>query len=122
MAEKNILIVDDISFIIDFEKEMLHSLGKDLSLKIKVDSAYTLEEALQKISQNNYDAVITDINLPDGSGITIAQKAKEKNIRVAAFTINPYKKEEHDPFFDAFLQKPIMSASYVKNIRHLLNL
>ena len=122
MIGKKVLIVDDISFIIEFEKEMLHSLSQKLSVNINIDAAYTLEEALQKLSQNVYDAIITDINLPDGSGIEIAKKAQEHNIRVAAFTINSYNQEEHDPFFDAFLQKPIMSASYVKNIRHLLDI
>ena len=66
---KRILIVDDIDFIIEFEEKVIESLSKELSIKIQVDSANNVQEALANIDKNVYDAMVIDINLPDGSGI-----------------------------------------------------
>jgi len=120
--KKSILIVDDIDFIIVFEKEVIDSLAKDLSIRIEVDSAKSVKEALAKIEENHYDAMVIDLNLPDGSGVDIAKAAQAKNgeTRIAALTIYPYNKEEHGIYFDTFLKKPILPASYMQNIRQLL--
>ncbi len=122
--KKRILIVDDIDFIIEFEKEVIASLTKELSIKIEADSAKSVKEALAKIAEHHYDAMVIDMNLPDGSGIDIAKAAQEKSekTRIAALTIYPYKAEEHDTYFDLFLKKPIVPASYMQNMRQLLNL
>jgi len=121
---KRILIVDDIDFIVEFEEKVISSLAKELSVNIKVDSANTVAKALEKIAQNDYDAMVVDMNLPDGSGIDIAKAAldKNKNTNIAALTIYPHKYEEHRAYFDAFFKKPILPTSYKENIRQLLQI
>ena len=121
--KKSVLIVDDIDFILEFEKKVIDSLSKELPIKIKVDSANSVKEALAKIAENHYDVMVIDMNLPDGSGIEIAKAAQEKSekTRIAALTIYPYKQEEHGTCFDLFLKKPISPASYIQNMRQLLN-
>lgn len=121
---KKILIVDDIDFIIKFQEDILNSISNELSIKIQVDSAPTLKDALKKVSENYYDAMIIDMNLPDGSGVDIAKAAHEKSkeTRIAALTIYPHEYEEHREYFDALYKKPISPSSYKENIRKLLNI
>ncbi len=120
---KRMLIVDDIDFIVEFEGKVIDALAKELNIKIIVDVANTVSEALEKIVAHDYDAMVVDMNLPDGSGVDIAKSALEKNenIRIAALTIYPNKYEEHRAYFDAFFKKPILPTSYKENLRHLLH-
>ncbi len=120
---KSILLVDDIDFIVEFEEKVISSLAKELKIKINVDSVNSVSAALEKIANNNYDAMVVDINLPDGSGIDVAKAAQEKNrdTRIAALTIYPHEYEEHSAYFDAFFKKPILPTSYKQNVRQLLN-
>ncbi len=120
---KSILLVDDIDFIVEFEEKVISSLAKELKIKINVDSVNSVKDALDKIANNNYDAMVVDINLPDGSGIDVAKAAQEKNsdTRIAALTIYPHEYEEHSAYFDAFFKKPILPTSYKQNVRQLLH-
>ncbi len=119
---KRVLIVDDIEFIVEFEEKVIQTLAKELGIDIQVDSANTVMDANQKISDNLYDAMVIDMNLPDGSGVDIAKMALDKSeeTRIAALTIYPHKFEEHRAYFDAFFTKPILPTSYKENLRALL--
>jgi CheY-like chemotaxis protein len=121
---KRILIVDDIDFIVEFEEKVIDALSKELSTKILVDTANNVESALANIAKHHYDAMVIDMNLPDGSGIDIAQNAQEKSkdTRIAALTIYPQEYDEQNDYFDAFFKKPILPASYKQHIRKLLHL
>ncbi|MBD3799987.1 MAG: response regulator [Campylobacterales bacterium] len=75
---KRILIVDDIGFIVEFKSKVIDALSKEIKQKILIDSANSVREALAKIAQNDYDAMVVDVNLPDGTGIDIAKVAQAK--------------------------------------------
>ena len=123
--EKNILIVDDVMFNIEFEEMIIKSLIKELNMdSINIDTAYTVTEAIEKIAQNNYDAMFVDMNLPDGSGVDVARQARKKNIktRIAALTIYPDIYEKERAHFDLFLKKPIMPEVYKQNFIRLLQI
>jgi len=121
---KNLLIVDDIGFIVEFEKMVLESLSKELNITINVDVSNTVLDAISKVEAKNYDAMIVDMNLPDGIGVEIAKVAlkKDENIRIAALTIYPNKYEEHRAYFDIFLKKPIMPKLYKEKVCQLLKI
>lgn len=107
--EKRILIVDDVEFNIELEEKIIKSLMDELGIDIEIDTAYTVEEALSNIAENDrYDAMVIDMNLPDGSGVDIAKAAlkKSEETRIAALTIYPSKYEDQRCFFDLFLRKP----------------
>ncbi len=67
----NILVVDDEKLIV---KGLVFSLEQDGNT---VDAAYDGEEALSKISENDYDIVLLDLMLPKLSGYEVCQKVRE---------------------------------------------
>ncbi len=66
IKELNILLVEDNEGDIRIIKELL----KDQSLKtIDVTCAGSLKSAIESLSENNYDAILLDLGLPDSFGI-----------------------------------------------------
>ncbi len=125
MTKKRVLIVDDVEFNIEFEEKVIRSLMDELEIDVQIDTAYTVKDALDKVAENDrYDAMVIDMNLPDGSGVDIAKAAlkKSEETRIAALTIYPSKYEEQSCFFDIFLRKPIMPEEYKQNFGRLLRL
>jgi len=64
--------------IIEDEKDMLQNM-EDTLLKENyiVETARDLDEALSKVGVYDYDCILLDINLPDGSGMEILNFLKE---------------------------------------------
>lgn len=71
MLDRKILIVEDDSLVQAFLKETLQRLN------IVVETASSGEEALEKISSNNFDLVLSDIRMPTISGMEVLKKVKE---------------------------------------------
>lgn len=64
--------------IIEDEKALAESIGLYLSDEGYVcEFAYDYQNASSKINDYDYDCVIVDINLPDGSGLNIIRELKE---------------------------------------------
>lgn len=125
IIKKRVLIVDDVDFNIEFEEKIIQTLSEEEKMEITIDTAHTVEGAKEKIEKNTpYDAMVIDMNLPDGSGVEIALAAYEKSdkTRLAALTIYPSKYEDQSLFFDIFLRKPIMPKDYKHNFGYLLRL
>jgi len=123
--DKRILIIDDVEFNIEFESKLIKTLMAEYKMDIEIDEADSVAEALKLIANNDiYDAMIIDMNLPDGTGVEIAKAAREKSqkTRLAALTIYPNEYEKERPYFDLFLKKPIMLDSFKQNFIRLLQL
>jgi len=120
--QKNVLLVDDIAFILEFEEKVIESLEAELKYPIHVDKASSVKEAEALLEKKHYDVAIVDMNLPDGSGSDIAQMIRERgaDTRVAALTIYPERYEEEKGSFDAYFKKPILPTVYKENLRLLL--
>ncbi len=69
----SILLVDDIPILLEMLKEMLTLKGYHVVAVESGTSAYT---ALTQ-SQTKFDIVFTDVQMPDMSGITLAEKIYE---------------------------------------------
>lgn len=66
--------------IIEDEKSLSHSIGTYLANELYTcEYAYSFSSALEKISINDYSCIVLDINLPDGSGLSILKDLKADN-------------------------------------------
>ncbi len=68
-----ILVVDDEKFIVEAISQHLEHLGYD------VTSFTDSKEAIAAIAQEDYDLVMTDLRMPEISGMDIARAVNEKN-------------------------------------------
>ena len=122
---KTVLIVDDVGFNIEFESKLIENIIEETGVSMKVDEAHSIEEALKMIDEKGvYDAMIIDMNLPDGSGVEIAKYARNKSskTRLAALTIYPNEYESERGYFDLFMKKPIMIGPFKQNFLRLLQI
>ncbi len=85
MAEaKMILVIDD--------EEIVHSSIKRILARIghEVESAMTAADGLEMLAKKNYDAVITDLMMPEMNGIEMLHAMKEQQITVPTIMITGY--------------------------------
>ena len=87
-----VLIVDDEELIC---WSLKHSFEKDE--EYAVCCAYTGSDALQKLNNNSYDVVLTDLNLPDVKDFDIVSQIKTVASGVPVFVMSAHLT---DPFFE----------------------
>ncbi|NMC76619.1 MAG: response regulator, partial [Candidatus Methanofastidiosa archaeon] len=83
-----ILIVDDTADNVKLIKAMLKSLDSE------IDVAVDGEEALNKITENDYDIVLLDIMLPKISGIDVLKRVRERDLETPIIVMTAYGSEE----------------------------
>lgn len=60
--------------LVDDEEDLCTLMQMSLSrMGIKTHIAYRLEQAKKRLSENKYDACLTDLNLPDGNGLQLVE-------------------------------------------------
>ncbi len=79
-----ILVVDDKEWERKFLKEFLEESG------YKVDEAGNGEEAIEKIKNNTYDLVITDLRMGEQSGFDVLKTAKTQSYKPEVIVITAY--------------------------------
>ena len=63
-----------IVLLVDDEEDLCTLMQMSLSrMGIKTHIAYCLEQAKKLLSDNSYDACLTDLNLPDGNGLQLVE-------------------------------------------------
>lgn len=73
MTGNKILLVDD-------EEEFARTMAERLEARgLRVDVAFSGEEALEKVRKKNFDAVILDLAMPGMDGIDTLKKFREIN-------------------------------------------
>ncbi len=80
----NILVVDDDKLVNEFLTETLNRAG------YHVESVLSGEEALIKIEEQAYDALISDIKMRGMDGIALLQKARELRPEMVAVMITAF--------------------------------
>lgn len=81
MTEENVLVVDDEAVIRDVCEQILESEG------YTVTTAASGKEALHLVSEHKYDAVVTDIMMPDMSGLELLEVIKRTSMDVSTIVI-----------------------------------
>ncbi|MDQ6969758.1 MAG: response regulator [Mariprofundus sp.] len=69
---QHILLVDDSSIALNIEKQMFEQMG------FRVDTAIGGSDALEKIPLNDYDLMVTDLEMPDIDGIALIQQLQHE--------------------------------------------
>ena len=80
---KILLVEDDVAFC-----TMLKTFLQ--KKEFEVDAVYTATEALNLIRNNTYEAVISDVRLPDKEGLEILRAVKDKNIKTEVIMMTSY--------------------------------
>ncbi|HAT42331.1 MAG TPA: hypothetical protein DCS87_11530 [Rheinheimera sp.] len=122
LGRQQILVVDDNAVNMNFVETMMSSMG------VKIDKAFTGEEALQKAQANIYHVILMDIQLPDINGVEVTRQVRQMRhhqmTNIIAFTAHAMP-DEIASFrlagMDDVLIKP-MDSRKVANLVHRLHL
>ncbi|MEN2412269.1 response regulator transcription factor [Flavobacterium mesophilum] len=115
LAEDNDILRKSLSFF-------LESKGFD------VDQFSDGKDALEAIEKNNYDLILTDINMPGISGMEITQYVREtinSDVPIIILTSSGVEQTELDSFdlgANEFIAKPISPAVLLVRINKLLKI
>jgi CheY-like chemotaxis protein len=111
MKKLKVLIVDD-------EKELLYIMKSILGDLYDVDTASNGIEALHILEDNQYDLIITDINMPRMDGNALIKNIRERNILTDIIVISG--NSVHLPNeVKAKFQKPLDVVKLIKKINEL---
>jgi signal transduction histidine kinase len=123
VSEARILIVDD-------DEALLMALPEALRLRMKgleIDTAPEALTALERISETDYDAIISDVKLPGMDGLALMEKVRELQPGTPMLLITGH--GEHDLAVQAlrggaydFVQKPIDRDYFVASLERAIQM
>lgn len=87
MEIKAVIVDDEINITQIFKR-----IFEEFNINVDIALSYTEGEKL--INENNYDIAFLDVRLPDGSGIDLLRKIKEKNPKTEVVIITAYASSE----------------------------
>lgn len=119
MNELNALVVDDMPDI-----RMLMSFMLSASIKCKVTEAASGEEAWTAIQNNKYDIVVTDNNMPNGSGIELYQKIRSTDKNTPIVICSGDDPEKFKDILDdrrlSYVAKPFTDSSFAYGLQSIM--
>ena len=112
-----VLIVDDYPGLIELYDLALRARG------FEVVGAATAGEAMTLAATELFDAVVLDVELPDGSGPDLVDRMRSiPSLKQARFIgMSSYDSSESGKRFDAFLAKPFHPKRLASLLRKLLS-
>ncbi|MBV8207948.1 MAG: response regulator transcription factor [Acidobacteria bacterium] len=111
-----ILCVDDEPHVVTLKCAILEAAGH------QVTPATSAKDAIEKLQNNTYDAVVTDWRLGDANGRAVVQAAKS-NSSVPVVVVSGYVAEAFqaaEPLADLYLEKPVNPEELVTIVNELL--
>ena len=112
--------------VVEDNIRLLEAIAETLeTAKYVCEKADDFSTASEKIALYNYDIVVVDINLPDGSGLDLIQEIKSRNAETGIIVISARnsldnKIEGLDLGADDYLTKPFDMAELLARIKALL--
>jgi len=108
-----ILVVDDDPDVLFVLEQMLLDAG------YRVDTAGTMMGGLHRLADRNYDLLVADGKLPDGTGVDLCDDAVRRGVPCFIVTgyafVLPQDKSDYE-----ILQKPVRGAELIAAVeRHL---
>jgi DNA-binding response OmpR family regulator len=111
-----ILCVDDEPHVVTLKCAILEAAGHQVS------ASTSANDAIQKLNQGHYDAVVTDWRLGDASGRAVVQAAKGHStmpvVVVSGYVAEAFQAAE--PLADLYLEKPVNPEELVTIVNELL--
>ena len=110
-----ILCVDDEPNVVKMKCAILEAAGHD------VTPAMSAHEALDKLKQGTYDAVVTDWRLGDANGRAVVEAAKD-HTNVPVVVVSGYVNDAFqaaEPLADLYLEKPVNPEELVTIVNEL---
>lgn len=111
-------------FIIDDEKEICESISMILDYEgYEAGYSTSAKEGLQKVTSNNFSALLLDISMPEMSGFEVLKKVKEEKPDISVIIISAHGSVENAikatklGAFD-FIEKPIDRDKLVISVRN----
>lgn len=88
MKKNKILIAEDDYFL---RKCLASFLGEEAA---HLDTAENGEVAIEKISNNEYQLILLDINMPKKNGFDVLREMEKMNIKTPALVFSAFSEEE----------------------------
>ncbi len=111
-----ILCVDDEPHVVTLKCAILEQAGH------KVTPATSAHEAIERLSHEAFDAVVTDWRLGDDNGRAVVQAAKSHStmpvVVVSGYVAEAFQAAE--PLADLYLEKPVNPEELVTIVNELL--
>ncbi len=122
MESNNVKLTSDCRvLIVDDEKNLCDMLKETLIDQYQVEVCYSANEAFRAIKSNNYDIVISDLKLEDGTGIDVLKLAKEKDkftevIIITGFGTLEVATDAINLGVTSFLNKPLKITDFSRQV------
>ena len=115
------LIVDDHTVV----RRGIMEILADFSDQASFDEANTAREALVKLGGGEYDMVLLDISLPDGSGLDVLKELRREGSEMPVLILSMHPEEDYAIWAfragaDGYLTKSSASAELVNAARKIL--
>lgn len=109
---KSVLIVDDEPTLVFFLMQGL----RESDIPYEVNSASNGEDALAKLTLNQYDLLITDLRMPGVNGLTLIEVARSLQPDISVILMTAYGSREVEDEatrlqVNAYLIKPFQTAT-----------
>jgi len=120
-SKLDILIVEDVELNREYEKEMLNNF-----FSLSCDTAVNGQDAVDKVRNKNYDAVLMDMRMPVMDGLEATREIRKfnKDIPIICMSANVYKEDKmmaQESGMDDFIEKPLERKDIERKFLKLLN-
>jgi DNA-binding response OmpR family regulator len=112
---RRVLLVDDNAHVRATLGEMLPDAGYEVTVTSRVAEALTLLES------GGFDLVLTDVMLPDGSGLDIALEATRRGVTAIVMTGHPDQMQALERMGHDYLAKPFRQQRLIEAVRSALH-
>ena len=88
----HILRIDKDAFFLDVSKLVL----MDMDNRFEIDNACSVDEALTKMKNKQYDVVVSDYEMPQKNGLQFLSELREQNNKIPFILFTGRRREEID--------------------------
>ena len=121
MGALNILLVDDDRNLVT---TLSHGLRKAMGKAISVEFCFSGSETLSRLATQRFDVVISDFNMPGGSGLELLNKIRQDHREMILVLITAYGtdvlEEEVHRLGIGYITKPFEPSRLVQIIHGLI--